>query len=280
VASGENFLIGFGDCLGEGTYRQHSQFRRVVNYIANDNFLSLVTPDVGNGPFHIVFPSLDSLKSQRITLAGSMLFVDGVRFRLLKDKKYDSTISYSPIDYDRYRENCSSLTQTVLQQAPPKSYAFLLEESRKEQFTSAFEKTLVGRVSAGLKELVSGNYARGANLIRGTGYGLTPSGDDFIAGYLVGLTLLGHIIGLEIASVQKIIWRESKSDNIFSNMIIKNAMRGFYMEKIKKLLLSLLYGRSNDVKACAVDVLSLGDTSGADYTTGLLAALKGKKVYG
>jgi hypothetical protein len=278
MSEGENFLIGFGDCLGEGTYRQHSQFRRVVNYIADDNFLSLVTPDIGNGPFHVVLQSINTFKSQCITLAGRMLIVDGVCFRLSKDKKYDSTISYSPIDYDRYRENCSSFTQTVLQQAPPKSYAFLLEESRKEYFTSAFEKALVRRVTEGWKELVNGNYARGANLIRGTGYGLTPSGDDFIAGYLSGLTVLGYVIGLEIATVQKIIWRESRSDNIFSDTIIKNAMRGFYMEKIKKLLLSLLYGRSNNVEACAIDVLSLGDTSGADYSTGLLAVLKGKKV--
>ncbi len=274
----ENFLISFGDCLGEGSYRRHSQFERVVNFIAKDSFVSLVTPDVGSGPFHVVFRHLNSFNSQRVTISRSMLVIDGVRFNLTGNKKYDSTISYSAIDYDRFKKNCSSLTQTLLKHATPKSYTFLLEERRKEHFTSDFEKALLERVTAGVEELMNGRYAKGTNLIKGTGYGLTPGGDDFIAGYLSGLTVLGHVIGLDISTMQKIIWGESRSDNIFSNLMIKNAIRGFYMEKIKKLLLALLYGRRDEVKACAISALSLGDTSGADYVTGLLFAMKGKKV--
>jgi hypothetical protein len=278
VFSGENVLIGFGDCLGEGTYRLHSQFTRAVNYTGYGNFVSLVNPDIGNGPFHVVFQRVDSFNSQQITLSGSMLIIDGVRFRLTKDKKYDSTISYSEIDYDRFKKNCISLTQTVLKHAPAKSFAFILEESRKEHFSSAFEKALVARVWAGWEELMHGNCAEGVNLIKGTGYGLTPSGDDFIAGFLSGLTVLGRVLRIDVSTLKKIILGQSKWDNLFSRSTIKNALCGFYMEKIKKLLLALLSGTGDEVEVCATGVLSMGDTSGADYVTGLLVALQGKKV--
>ena len=70
------------------------------------------------------------------------------------------------------------------------------------------------------------------------------------------------------------MYEESKTGNIISDNFLLFAYRGFFFEKIKNLLLSLLGGGGIEIKENTLALLDMGETSGADFCTGLISGLK------
>lgn len=111
----------------------------------------------------------------------------------------------------------------------------------------------------------------------GLGPGLTPSGDDLVAGYLIGLwcTTKGRKERLRfLSALGKAVVDLSKRTNDISRTYLYHAAHGQASSRLVNLAIAVCAGENDDhVLGRASDALQLGHTSGMDAVTGLLFGL-------
>lgn len=267
-------LLGYGDNLKPGLYKIHSQFEKASNFINKNNLISLVRKEIGNGPVNIVIKGYDFSRLKQLKILDDKILFNKEEMIFEKNKQYNSSIVFHNIDIDHINRNLIELEKYVIKQAPEKSYTFLLNLKQEQYFKSGFEQNLIDRIKEAWGKLQSNHLTEGMKLIKGTGYGLTPSGDDFIAGLLSGIYIISQIYKKDFSSVQDIIYKQSISKNILSNQFIFFARKGLFIEKIKNTLNALLYEDKQTLIKNAGPLLSLGATSGADFLTGFICSFK------
>jgi len=273
-------LVSFGDLIIPGRYYESSRFSKAVNYINSKMLVSLVLPVVKGGPLNVVLKKLPSQSQNWLEVKNDTIEMSGEKIFLEKGKMYDSRIKVQISKkgksemIKRFRDNLKILKWFIEQKAHPMSYAFLLIPERKRYFASKFEKALVERVERGWNEILNSNYKRGVELIKGTGTGFTPSGDDFIAGILSGLYLIQSIFNVDFLQLRKIIYLASRTGNIVSDSYTYCAFRGYFFESVKKILQVIVIGEKEDVEKHILTGFSYGLTSGADFLTGIAISLK------
>jgi hypothetical protein len=108
----------------------------------------------------------------------------------------------------------------------------------------------------GLQDLAKG--------LLGLGYGLTPSGDDFIEGVILANEVLG-------SSSEAIRPQLEAYENAFSRTTLLDALDGQYALPIKRLGDAL--GGHGDLRQAAIGLGSYGSTSGTDVLAGVWYAL-------
>jgi hypothetical protein len=111
----------------------------------------------------------------------------------------------------------------------------------------------------------------------GLGPGLTPSGDDLVAGYLIGLrcTTKGETKRLRFLSAfGKALIRLLQRTNDISRTYLFHATRGQASSQLIDLAIAICTGAvSNRVLECTMAAMQAGHTSGMDAVTGLLFGL-------
>ncbi len=271
-------VVSHGDCLEPGTYLLHSTFRKAVNYYRADRLLSFVTPDVGGGPATIVLDDLALVRGDRFGITKDAAVGGGALFRLSESTRYVSSLSPPASPPAGLEARIALLDSHVRRASHPASLAFLLDGSRKQLAASPFEKALRARVEDGWRLFRDGRPEEGIHRLRGAGLGLTPSGDDFIAGLSGGLHLHCVLRQAEAGPLLNAIFRLASRENLIAWNFIRFSTQGRFPEKVKCLLQVLIEGPEEEVPSRADQVLAMGETSGADFCTGLLCALKMKIV--
>ncbi|OQA29056.1 MAG: hypothetical protein BWY59_00554 [Verrucomicrobia bacterium ADurb.Bin345] len=262
-------LISIGDRVLPGSYELHSRFARVANYTRGSRMVSLVTEAIGPGPTRIVVRSTRINSPPTLTVSRRTIALGPKRLRCAGIPQYASRLRpATPC-------NLAALERALVSHAPPHSLAYLLDDRRMPR-APGFHRALAlhMRLATGrfLDALCEGpqRCMRGAvKQIAGCGYGLTPSGDDFLAGALLALRLLNAP-----ASVGARIARAAKTGNALSNHFIELAAAGRAPEDVKQLATALSAGTPADVSRAARRVFALGETSGADLCTGLALTLR------
>lgn len=164
--------------------------------------------------------------------------------------------------------------------------ANLPEPTINKQQQDEIEIKFAQKILPFLTELFSKNWseknlADSINNLIGLGYGLTPSGDDFLAG-IIGV--FNHFLktnnNLELEIQTAVFNKEitfainnSKTTSI-ACALLDNAMQGWFCEKVQKLLL-VLGDESSDYFALQQafdDVIMIGHNSGSDMIAGIYAA--------
>jgi len=243
-------LVSIGDLVEEGTYPFHSRFNRAVNFTQANRLISVVDETIGDGPLNIVLPDFHASPSRGpLQVFAREVIFEGRKHPIAS--RYSSTISGKPRDLSAFKR---LLTTT----APPKSLAFLLDESRVQNFQTGFERRFVAHVQHSVHEIFHGDRIEGVRALSGCGIGLTPSGDDFLAGHLIGL----HLRGENTDDV----FEAARSDNIFSNTFLDLARQGRLFGRMKDLIHALMHGGA--VRQCMERLFAVGSTSGADLATG------------
>jgi hypothetical protein len=241
-----------GDLVETGTYPFHSRFNRAVNFTDGHRLISVVDETIGDGPLNIVLRDFEAGQSRDPL----RVFTDEFIF---DGRKYPITARYSSVIPGKPR----NLSRFDITAAPPKSLAFLLDASREQNFRTGFERKFVEHVKYCVRQIFHGDQLAGVRALRGSGLGLTPSGDDFIAGHLIGLNLRGEPTDE--------VFEAARSDNIFSNTFLDLARQGRVFGRMKNLILALIDGRG--VRECAERLFAVGGTSGADLATGFLMTM-------
>ena len=164
----------------------------------------------------------------------------------------------------------------------------LLDTKRERNFRTAFERALVARIKEGASRMFpvagGGNPGgprsataatqEGIRLLAGCGFGLTPSGDDFIAGMLIGLNVVQLLTGRSRRTLAKRLLAAAEGDNLLSNSFLALAHSGRVTEPMQAFVSALASRASADLARHTRRVMAAGETSGADLLTGFVMTVK------
>lgn len=272
-------LISIGDQVEEGTYPFHSRFNRVVNFRYGNHLISVVNEEIGAGPLNIVVRDLDvgptCSGAAPLKVGARTLVFQGRRFRFTDSHYYDSTVALDTWHPRLFHHNLSVFGEQLKAMSSPKSLTFLLDEERTRNFRPGFERAFVDQIRRGVHQVMNGDLLDGIRSLKGCGLGLTPSGDDFIAGLLIGLNLLQQLRGQDYRKTANAVFRTAKAGNIFSNSFLDLARRGLLFGRMKDLILALMRDSEEVVRKSTGELLAIGGSSGADLGTGVFMTVRG-----
>ncbi len=249
-------IISFSRDIRPGVYFLHSSFSKAENYFRGRNIVSLVLPGVSDGPGNIVVSRLSGAKE--IKISNGCIYLDG-RPHKLSDKSYDPAVNFLlKIEGEKFDES----RRNLLKYAPPLSMAFIFDGRREAFFSAPFLKNMLSAMKNGINLLKKGKISRGAAALSGLGHGLTPSGDDFLAGLILGLKISGRNKKAER------VFTGCKTENLISIKGLKSSRKGFCTAKFKSFLFALKLGKPHLKKF--KDAVEFGSTSGSDFMAGFL----------
>lgn len=261
-------IQSIGDRVEKGIYTLHSPFLHVANFAAGNRLVSVVSRQIGMGPVNIIIEGLDPANAEKLEVRGDSVLANNIPAPYTEKQVYDSSM-----DFCRGRRipdgNIKWLKTLLAEKAPDKSMAFLLHSPRRARFNPGFEAKVRDQLQMGADLLLSGQIDRGIAKLHGCGLGLTPSGDDFIAGLLIGL----HTVGDRTRPLRDEIHSYARSGSLLVSTFLDLAHEGRISELVRSLLESMLNKGQDEITNAAVKLFSVGATSGADLCTGLCMGL-------
>jgi hypothetical protein len=267
-------LVTIGDRVSKGTYSVHSRFRRVVNFRSGSRLVSVVDSSVGPGPVNIVAEGIDFADASDLRVETGGIALDHEWLAFEYPNIYCSRIDLKGADRHTLYRNLPTLKHALLEASSPRSLAFLLEPKRLERLRPGFERALAAHMVEGVKRVWAGDITSGVRMIAGCGFGLTPSGDDFICGMLVGLRTAEKFCGRDLSRTIETVYRAAETESFLSKAFLFLAYQGSVDARLKALVRSLALGDRAMMRQCAQSVISVGETSGADTLTGLYMTLE------
>ena len=111
--------------------------------------------------------------------------------------------------------------------------------------------------------------------MKGVGFGLTPSGDDFNCGILYALNYVNEIINNELSEIIKECYLNSLGNNLISNTFLKFAYLNKFYENFYQLLEALKQNNTKAISFYTNKIIGSGHTSGSDMLTGFIVTIKG-----
>lgn len=262
-------LLSYGDKIPEGRYPVHSRFKRAVNFLGDAGLVSLVDASIGGGPINIVVEALDpALCPDTLFVEADHFVLESQTLRKSTGRLYCSFMELESKDAERFIENLDVLGDCLRCAAPSKSLAFLLGSNRSARPTSGYEGEFSAKMQDGLCRMMEYRLAEGARTFKGAGFGLTPSGDDFLSGFLLGLTAAERVCKKDLEEAKTTIYENSIGENPIVNAGLACSREGRASEQLKDLVGSLAHSCDEDVRMNASRLFDVGETSGADTATG------------
>jgi hypothetical protein len=127
----------------------------------------------------------------------------------------------------------------------------------------------IGRDTAALSEAARG--------LAGLGPGLTPSGDDLLAGFAGAWTLIGEALGVDggarDAVATALLAGAEPGASPLGRAWLAHACRGELAEPMSRLVVTLLDAECGELAAATRGVLAIGASSGIDWMVGFLLAV-------
>ena len=267
-------IIGFGDYIFDGEYFLHSSFKNSINFFNKDKILTIGNKKIGNGPTNIIFNDISLLREKRILIKeNKKIFIDEIEIDICEDNIYNSKLRVEKFNLEKFNENLNLFESYIKIISNGKGISPLLTNNFKFDENILLNK-FIRKIKLGSEKIFSGDLAGGINDIKGVGIGLTPSGDDFIYGLISGLNIIEILYNKDLKYLKKLIYEIAKGDNLISNNFLFLASKGLFFEKAKSLIYSLFYGDEREILECTRDILQIGETSGVDFSVGLILTLK------
>lgn len=250
--------------------------RHACNLLSDDGTLvSLVDPHIGDGPFTIVLNSLDCLSTStqttyRMTLSRDWLTLDDTRIGLQRANVWDPCPDWHALrkSYVQIRSSLATVRHTCARRAPASLFAPLLGIPAP---TGSLASTALRRARSGLRDLRAGwagdrgRLCRGAASLAGLGIGLTPSGDDLLAGAMLW-AWLAH--SAPHAVCRSLYRAAAPRTTALSAAFLRAAAQGQCSAPWHALLTALQATDRAKITEATHEVLSHGATSGADALIG------------
>ncbi len=303
-------LISMGDCISPGEYLLHSRFTKAANFFnrADGYLATVVTPSVGNGPANLVVAGFQPKEARAlIVLSAGHVHLNGLEL-------VDTTrIFRSRLVPEQWEHNflvaaIAHLERCLVNLASPESLVFLLyndNDTAAGMGTPAsfsapptlpkatFKELVKNRLRQGVDTIFSpqsGEHKqgwpgtaddvqaviRGVEMIEGLGWGLTPCGDDFVAGMLAALTVWSPrpLVQPLLERLRQHVGTRRSNHNPLTRAFLTMAAGGYFFEKMHTLTDALAARDRSQIELATSDLLAHGETSGADMATGFLLTLK------
>ena len=238
-------------------------FDNVCNLInEHSEILSIVTPQIGNGPFNLVLEK-DVLFSRYLSLE-SQTFIFPAQLKL-----GDLTVQtvnancWSPIpDWETlHAKRAEILDQLLSLPVNP------LQPSLPTQFLSTFSTAMI------VPDLTTSLAA--AKQLAGLGQGLTPAGDDFILGAILAAWII-HPPKVARNLAEEIMNVAAPLTTSLSAAWLRSAGRGEAGIQWHEFFESLISGDPASIQKSMDKIFAIGETSGADALTGFTRLFAGQ----
>jgi hypothetical protein len=269
--------------------RVHSSFRRTVNVLCDDmTWLSLHPPEVPLHAYCIAVEGWDSIDdggflgaragaSATVSDSSIMLGEDGASIDLEHTEVWQSRLEHVyGLDPARITEMSRDLSRLIAGR-PTESWFLSVVDGQRRPVRKPLEAMMRAKIAATVVQLqdswISGGLERALEAMErivGLGTGLTPSGDDFLTGFL----------GASYCFAYEDRFRAAVFSNMASPLgrtsmpaffMLKAALVGHYPEPLSNLLRMLARGGIETVKLAVDRLNGLGATSGHDMLAGVLA---------
>jgi len=245
----------------------HSVFNRVINISTDQGLLSAASEDVGGSSSFLTIPG--GFAEYGVT-PGDQCVVGSGRMRLADHSInfQNSAIWKGPISksYRRNKiktENIAAFKAVLDRKAAPQSAWRFINNDSESRF----------RGLGAIRKLRENPYLA-RNLI-GLGQGLTPSGDDMLAGFLA---IVNHLSEnrMYIRMLHDAISDSLHKTSDISAQTLVNALDCDYHEYLQKCIRDLCEGEKESVYISAASLLGIGATSGADIACGMYFGMSEK----
>lgn len=276
--------------------RVDSVFAEACNLaLSSGAYLSLVSDGIGDGPLNAVLSHAEALcvldPGDQVTGDGRWLVLGrGWRVDLQPAQSWDPCPNYYRLAIRPHvvMTNLAWLRHTLPLEAPAASFASLPAPSAQGAFgsrpTTALVQTRAGQLTSGL--LAAHRHRNLAGIqahvrqLAGLGPGLTPAGDDWLGGWLVGLHVRAAMAPdgevrqpLPIAAVGRTVVDAAAGRTTgLSLAYLRAAACGAVPRVWHDLLYALVDADPGPVKRTVAEIMRHGATSGSDTLAGFLAA--------
>lgn len=257
----------------------------------DDEIYAIVHQPLGNGPLNLVIPADPaqvfnglalgtSLASNGARLGIGETIMIGLEAAAVWDPKAYPALAADAEALDR---GLAELCREMSRRAPGESLARLLPHLEDEDLPKPLERVahfprshaLIGGLAESLMQRDRKRLKVVASSLAGLGPGLTPAGDDFIAGVLLALALVrqqrGDAALNEIATM--LVETAAPRTHEISGAYLRAAYDGQAGERWHPLLGALAAGDTTQISAAAAPVLATGETSGADMLAGFVIGI-------
>ena len=242
----------------EGSCFVHSAFRRALNISADGELFTVCRRGLGRSATVIVI--MEDLDFMTQVAPGSPVWIEQGAVRV---GSLEIDVSMAAVWRGRMNENIQAdissesvaILKSVLDRRAAPGSAWRLLQSG-DSFCDAVDELIR---DGSLRKLI------------GRGVGLTPSGDDFVLGYMAAVN---HISALRprLVPLHEAVSASLKATNDISAAMLKQAMRYGYHEYLDDLCHVLLNGEEERLAASAARLTEIGATSGSDMLTGVYMA--------
>lgn len=246
-----------------------------MNYInSSDEIACLVDTTIGSGPNHVVLSDV-SPRWRWIRITADALFLEETPQSLLGAPRYCSALYLPAGSRETLFRNLAGLQEWLAETSNGNGTARLLADPEAVIGVTAAERALLDQYRQGLALVwqaweQDSAVKAGVTLLSGLGPGLTPTGDDLLAGVLCALFLAEQMDLRSTKERRAEILQTCGETNPISRTMLQLIGEGHFFPAIKGLLQALPVATADEVTKQARKLCSLGATSGLDITVGLV----------
>ncbi len=274
-------LIGGGPLHG----KVHSVYRSVVNVTTADGLLAIADPALGGLPNGISvdlgadFRAIGLRLGMPVVVSRTTAAVPDVQLQIDigSAARWSPTIGSRPEGDGRPIARWRARSGAVWTMAGVRGAANGFGPLLRREASRSRGLDVAGRASASIADLCRSlrhhdrvGSVRAARGLVGLGEGLTPSGDDFLAGFVAALWTLGSPDAGLLADA--IVDRDERTTMV-SGTLLQHAAKGEFAERIHELMGALLDIDDVGIAESIERAVAWGASSGTDCLLGALVGL-------
>ena len=224
-----------------------------ATYVCTPEWMFVVTSrSMPRGPLYLAVDAADVFvpPGTSVTISGSQLHLGTARLEAWESAEVWIGDVPDPMGLRRHREMAIAALAPLAQR-------------------SALQAEPFSRVALrALPALKHGHFSEVSRMLLGLGPGLTPAGDDALAGILIAARFLGEL-RQDVSALAT-----AGSTSSLSLSFVRWAARGQAIAPIHAVLTAGAAGSERRCRAAVAELARMGATSGADCAFGIAAALR------
>lgn len=263
-------LLSRGDQIPPGIYNQiHSTFKHAVNFHCDNHLITLCTPEICPGPWRMVIDYEMLERVQSIELKIDQMIIDREIIKL-RDCPVYTTPVFKPVRDTAIPDQNLRLCKARFTQDATPECVWALAHAEDMDFGS-FKGRLASDYRQGYAMFREHHVVQAITCFKSKGYGLTPGGDDFLIGMVLGFTWLGRVQKKELSEILPLLLNASWSDNLLVYTFFLQA-RDLWVDQNWKDFLTGLEAPSQAPVSAMGKIMQQGASSGYDILSGFFFA--------
>lgn len=257
----------------------HSVFSRVINISIGERLITVGTEFMEEAPDAVHVRNRSEFSGTEIENNGPVTICDGkvwIGTDLLIETKGANRYQlepfvFIPYDGEGFHKRIGEIENLVrIYGYNGELYQAYFHQKNSSEVTAMFKERLsLIRQSAYMKTM--NGILAGLGGMAGLGFGLTPSGDDFIAGYLY---VYYYCLPREREKYLALAEDCGKATNRISYTMIGQAAAGRARKSEQDLMRALIRNDREKIRESTHKILQFGSSSGTDIILGMLTAMK------